>query len=308
MPSTVLVIGRQGQVAHALQSQATAQMPQRSLLALGRPDLDLAQPDVADQVQRALDQHQPALVINAAAYTAVDRAEAEPHQALAINATAVGAIGQGCAERGIPLLHLSTDYVFDGSGTAPWAPDAPTQPLGVYGASKLRGEQLLQEVCAQHLILRVSWVFGQQGANFVRTMLRLAAERDELRVVDDQVGGPTSAEAIAVALLQLVEPCIANRSPLTPHAAPFPWGLHHLQGQPLVSWHGFAQEIVSRAVAHGVLERAPAVVPITTDAFPTPARRPTNSRLDCRSSIEQLGLTLPSWREDLDQWLQQLAR
>lgn len=308
MQAPVLVIGRQGQVASALQRLASAQLPQRPLLALGRPQLDLVQPDFEDQFRRALGHHQPALVINAAAYTAVDRAEVEVDQAMAINAAAVAAMGRGCAERAIPLLHLSTDYVFDGTGITPWVPDAATRPLGVYGASKLQGEQALQQLGMHHLILRVSWVFGQHGANFVRTMLRLAAERDELRVVDDQMGGPTSAEAIASALLQLVEPSIANCSPLTPEAAFFPWGVHHLQGRPLVTWYGFAQEIVSRAVALGLLQRAPALVPITTDAFPTPAQRPANSRLDCRSSIEQLGLVLPSWREDLDQWLQELAR
>lgn len=305
--ASVLVIGRQGQVASALQRLAPALLPQRPLAMAGRPELDLAAPDFAERMADLLRDRQPALVINAAAYTAVDRAESEPELAMAVNGNAVGLMARTCAELGIPLFHLSTDYVFDGSGEQPWAPGDATAPLGVYGASKLLGEQLLQEAVReqglQALVLRVSWVFGQQGANFVRTMLRLAGERDELKVVADQVGGPTSAESIARALLQLVEAAIANRDPVRGTGEPFPWGIHHLQGQPAASWHGFAEEIMRQAVELQLLERSLVVTPISTAAFPTPAQRPANSRLDCSRAELELGLALPEWREDLHEFL-----
>jgi len=219
----------------------------------------------------------------------------------------VGVMARACAERAIPLFHISTDYVFDGSGEQPWAPGDITAPLGVYGASKLLGEHLQQRAVREQglkaLVLRVSWVFGQQGSNFVRTMLRLAGERDELKVVADQVGGPTSAESIARALLQLVEAAIANRHPVRGEGAPFPWGMYHLQGQPATSWHGFAAEVMRQAVELQLLECSPVVTPISTAAFPTPARRPANSRLDCSSAELELGLALPAWREDLHTFL-----
>lgn len=301
--SPVLVIGRQGQVASALARLAPALLPQRPLVMAGRPELDLAAPDFAERLAALLSDLQPSLVINAAAYTAVDRAESEPELAMAVNGHAVGVMARACAERAIPLFHLSTDYVFEGSGEQPWAPGDLTAPLGVYGASKLLGEQLLQEAVREQglkaLVLRVSWVFGQQGANFVRTMLRLAVDHDELKVVADQQGGPTSAESIARALMQLVEAAIANLHPVRGEGESFPWGTHHLQGQPATSWHGFAEEIMRQAVALQLLERSPVVTPISTAAFPTPAQRPANSRLDCSSAELALGLALPAWRKDL---------
>ena len=317
MPAPVLVVGRQGQVASALQRMAP-QLLERPLVVVGRPELDLVQagpiegdqPDGAMFLQQwaeVLERHHPALVINAAAYTAVDRAETEKEMAMAVNGHAVGAMARGCGQRGLPFVHLSTDYVFAGGGEAPWRPADPTEPLGVYGASKLLGEQLVRrathEVGTQALVLRVSWVFGRQGNNFVRTMLRLAGEREVLQVVADQVGGPTSAEAIAAALLQLVDSAIVNHSPVAGKSGPFPWGIHHVQGQPWVSWHGFAQDIVTQALELGLLEREPQVIPISTAEFPTPAQRPANSRLDCSSTERELGLVLPAWREDLRQCL-----
>ncbi len=303
----VLVMGRQGQVASALKRLAPALLPQRPLVLAGRPELDLAAQGFGEQLAALLQQVKPALVINAAAYTAVDRAESEPELAMAVNGHAVGGMARVCGKRGIPLFHLSTDYVFDGSGEKPWAPDDLPAPVGMYGASKLLGEQLLQEAAQEQglraLVLRVSWVFGQQGANFVRTMLRLAVERDELKVVADQVGGPTSAEAIARALLQLVDHALANHHPVRGPGESFPWGLHHLQGQPVVSWHGFAGEIMRQAVELQLLERTPWVTPISTAEFPTPAQRPANSRLDCSSAETELGLGLPAWREDLREFL-----
>jgi len=301
----VLLIGRSGQVASALQRLAPTWLPQRPLLVVGRPQLDLAavglDASLEHQFTALLDLHRPALVINAAAYTAVDRAESEAALAMAVNGDAVGVIARLCAERGLPLFQLSTDYVFAGDGERPWSPGDLPNPLGVYGASKLAGERQLLAAQGQALLLRVSWVFGQQGANFVRTMLRLAAERPLLRVVDDQVGGPTSAESIAGALLRLVEPAIANRSPLT---GPFPWGIHHYAGQPEVSWHGFAQEIIDQALALGLIAKAPQLLAIPSSDYPLPAPRPLNSRLDCSGFNQAFGLEVPLWREDLLQCLE----
>jgi dTDP-4-dehydrorhamnose reductase len=304
-PDPVLLIGRSGQVASALQRLAPTWLPQRPLLVVGRPQLDLASVGldmVLEQQFRALlDLHRPALVINAAAYTAVDRAETEAALAMAVNGDAVGVIARLCAERGLPLFQLSTDYVFAGDGLRPWRPDDSPNPLGVYGASKLAGERQLLAAKGEALLLRVSWVFGQQGANFVRTMLRLAAERPQLRVVDDQVGGPTSAESIARVLLQLAEPAIAQRSPL---AGPFPWGIHHYAGQPAVSWHSFAQEIIDQALALGLIAKAPELLAIPSSDYPLPAPRPLNSRLDCSGFNQVFGLAVPLWREDLRQCLE----
>jgi dTDP-4-dehydrorhamnose reductase len=299
----ILLIGRHGQVARALQRLANQQGSERPLLVAGRPELDLAaaldEPqELLARLGTLLGSHQPALVINAAGYTAVDKAESEPELAEAINGTAVGLLARSCVANAIPLVHLSTDYVFDGSGSEPWREDDPTGPLGVYGASKLSGERALRAAGGDHLLLRVSWVFGQEGANFVRSMLRLGRERDALAIVDDQVGGPTSAEAIARTLLDLAEPAIAARSTLRP-GDPFPWGTHHFAGQPPVSWHGFALEIFSQAVELGLLARAPELRAIPTSAYPLPAARPANSRLACNRFTASFGLPLPDWREDL---------
>lgn len=291
-PTPLLLIGRQGQVARAVQRLAPALLPDRPLVVLGRPDLDLAAPDLETSLAEQLDAHRPALVLNAAAYTAVDRAETEAALAEAINGTAVGVLARQCAARGLPLFHLSTDYVFDGSGERPWREDDPTGPLGVYGASKLAGEQALRAAAGPHLLLRVSWVFGQEGANFVRTMLRLAADRPALRIVDDQVGGPTSAEAIARTWLALAPRALAD-------PAGFPWGTFHYAGAPALSWCGFAAEIFRQAVALGLLASAPTLEPIPTSAYPTPARRPANSRLDGSAFNAAFGLAQPDWRDDL---------
>jgi dTDP-4-dehydrorhamnose reductase len=271
----------------------------------GRPELDLASPagDLAARLEDLLAALGPILVINAAAYTAVDRAESESDLAHAVNGTAVGVLAGACARRGIPLVHLSTDYVFDGSGERPWREDDPTGPLGVYGASKLAGEASLREAGGPHLLLRVSWVFGQEGANFVRTMLRLGAQRPALQVVTDQVGGPTSAESIAAALLTLAEPMSGDRSPLDPSAR-FPWGTYHYAGEPVVSWFGFASEIFRQAVELGLVDRVPELTSIPTSAYPTPASRPGNSRLDCGRFRQAFGLPLPDWRSDLRTCLQ----
>ncbi|EAQ74091.1 MULTISPECIES: dTDP-4-dehydrorhamnose reductase [unclassified Synechococcus] len=298
--SPVLVIGRSGQVASALRRLAPTLLTQRPLLLAARPELDLAAPapELDATVEQLLEQHQPALVLNAAAYTAVDKAESEPELAAAINNAAVGVLARACAARSLPLFHLSTDYVFAGGGERPWREDDPTGPLGVYGASKLGGEGALRAAGGPHLLLRVSWVFGVEGANFVRTMLRLGAERPALSVVADQIGGPTSAEAIATTWLSLAEAAIANRSQLDPDL-PFPWGTYHYAGEPAVSWYGFAEAIFAEAVALGLLARAPDLTPIPTSAYPTPAQRPANSRMETSRFRAAFDIPPPDWREDL---------
>ncbi|MFY8147839.1 MAG: dTDP-4-dehydrorhamnose reductase [Prochlorococcaceae cyanobacterium] len=290
--NTLLLIGRSGQVAQALQELAASQRPELKVMVAARPELDLAAPAdrLESQLEELLDQVAPGVVVNAAAYTAVDRAESEPELALAVNGAAVGVLARACARRGLPLLHLSTDYVFDGSGERPWREEDPTGSLGVYGATKLAGEEALRAAGGPHLLLRVSWVFGRQGSNFVRTMLRLAAERPALSVVADQIGGPTSADAIARTLLELAPAALAGE---------LAWGTYHYAGQPAVSWHEFAAAIFAEARALGLLQEVPALTAIPSSAYPTPAARPANSRLDGSRFQATFGLPLPDWRQDL---------
>ncbi|RYH10984.1 dTDP-4-dehydrorhamnose reductase [Tropicimonas sp. IMCC6043] len=280
-----LVIGRTGQVATEILRRAAAHGIAAE--ALARPEIDLADPtSCAEAVRTAAAD----VVINAAAYTAVDRAESEPELAQAINAEAPGAMARAAAERGIPFLHVSTDYVFDGSGHEPWATGDATGPLGVYGATKLDGERQVAAAGGPHVILRTSWVFSAHGGNFVKTMLRLAESRDRLTIVADQIGGPTPAADIAEALLTL-----AKAGPSAPG------GLFHFSGQPDASWAGFAREIFAQA------GRSVAVEDIPTTAYPTPAARPLNSRLDCSRIAETHGIARPDWRAGLAAVLAELG-
>ena len=237
----------------------------------------------------------PDLVVNAAAHTAVDRAESEPDAAFRANAEAPGAIAAACAARGATLVHYSTDYVFDGSGTRPYREDDPTAPLGVYGASKLAGEEAIRASGARHLIFRTAWVYAAHGRNFLRTMLRLAAERDELRVVADQVGTPTPAALIADITAQVL-----RRRPT--HA-----GTWHLTATGRTSWHGFAEAIVAGAHARGLLAAVPRVVPIATADYPTPAARPAWSVLDTDRLQREFEIRPPSWQDGLGAVLDRMA-
>jgi dTDP-4-dehydrorhamnose reductase len=282
-----LVFGTTGQVARELVRRAPAGV---TLEALGRDRADLTDPDAC---ARAVAATSADVVINAAAYTVVDRAESEPELANAVNAAAPGAMAKAAAERGLPFLHISTDYVFDGAPGRPWREDDPTGPLGVYGASKLAGETLVRAAGGPHVILRTAWVFSAHGSNFVKTMLRLGAERDELRVVDDQRGGPTPAAAIADALWTIA--AAFGRGEGVP-------GTFHFAGAPPVSWAGFARAIF---VAKG--GRAPVVHPIPSSAYPTPARRPLNSVLDCSAIAAAYGTAQPDWRAGLADVIRELA-
>lgn len=279
----LLVFGKTGQVAREIARLAP------DALCLGRDAADLARPATIVEAIRA---HPADAVINVAAYTAVDRAEEEPEGATVINGEAPGAMARACAARGIPLLHVSTDYVFDGSGAAPWRPDDPLAPLGAYGRSKLAGELAVRATDGRYAILRTSWVFSAHGANFVKTMLRLSETRDALTVVADQIGGPTPAGAIAAALLAMAGQLVAD---------PSKTGSYHFAGAPDVSWADFAREVFAQA------GRTIAVTDIPSSAYPTPARRPLNSRLDCASLTETFGIRRPDWRRGLAEVLNELG-
>jgi dTDP-4-dehydrorhamnose reductase len=281
----LLVIGRTGQLATELMRRLPAGV---TATALGREAADLSDPAAcAAAVARA----EAEAVVNAAAWTAVDRAEAEEAAATVANGEAPAAMAQAAARRAIPFLHVSTDYVFPGDGRRPWRPGDATAPLGAYGRSKLKGEEGVRAAGGSHLILRTSWVFSAHGVNFLRTMLRLGRERASLRVVDDQVGGPTPAAALADALI------VAARA----LAAGAAGGTHHFAGAPDVSWAGFAAEIMARAGLGCRIE------PIASADYPTPARRPLNSRLDCTGFEAAFGLRRPDWRAGLDEVLREFG-
>ena len=268
----ILVFGSTGQVATELRRLA----PEATFL--GRDKADLTDPEACAAAIRA---HAPSAVINAAAWTAVDKAEEEEATATVVNGTAPGAMARVCADLGIPFVHISTDYVFEGGGTAAWAPTDPTGPLGAYGRSKLAGEQAIQAAGGTWAILRTSWVFSAHGNNFVKTMLRLSETRDALNVVGDQIGGPTPARDIAGACLSIVDKLRED---------PTKTGLHHFSGAPDVSWADFARAIFDMA------GRTVAVTDIPSSAYPTPAVRPANSRMDCSALETVFGISRPDWR------------
>ncbi len=283
----ILLIGRHGQVAQALQRSLA---PLGDLGVLGSEQLDLQ--DVA-AIRREVRAQRPTLIINAAAHTAVDLAQSESDQAFAINATAPGVLAEEAAALGAPLIHYSTDYVFDGSKPLPYQESDAPKPLGVYGQSKLAGERAIQALGGQHLILRTSWVYSTQGRNFLLTMQKLLAERDELKVVNDQIGAPTWAASIAEATAALVRRWQAG----TPGA----WGLYHFSAGGETSWFGFAEAIAEHLATQNRLRAR--LLPIPSSDYPTPAPRPLNSRLDCSLLQREWGVTLPDWRAALERCL-----
>lgn len=282
----ILVTGRHGQVASALAEQAT----DHELVFAARPDLDLAHPD---SIERAIAGAMPDLIFSVAAYTAVDKAEEEPELAMAINGIAPGVIGRAAAAIGAPVLHLSTDYVFDGSLDRPWREEDPVAPLGVYGATKLAGERALTGSGARHAILRTAWVYSPFGSNFVKTMLRLAQTRDEISVVADQFGCPTSAGDIATALIGIADRWAIDR------ALPGADRVYHFAGTGDTHWAGFAEAIFASSGGHG--GPTARVVPIASSAYPTKARRPANSRLDSGAFAATFGYRAAAWRTSLDE-------
>jgi len=278
----LLVFGCTGQVARELRHLAP-------VLALGRDAADLAQPGACAE---AIHAHRPRAVINAAAYTAVDRAEDEEPLATAINGAAPAEMALACAALDIPLVHISTDYVFPGTGHHPWAPGDTARPANAYGRSKWAGERGIRASGCTHAILRTSWVFSAHGTNFVKTMLRLSDTRGQISVVDDQIGGPTPARAIAAA-------CLAIAQQLKD--APGKTGTYHFSGAPNVSWCSFARAIFS------LTGRPARVEAIPTSAYPTPAARPLNSRFECNTTTSVFGLPRPDWHAGLTECLTELG-
>jgi len=303
----ILLLGANGQVgfelARTLAPLGELQVATRDgLLATGEHCLhaDLANPETLDA---ALHAAAPDIVVNAAAYTAVDRAEDEENLADRINHWALTVLGAWAARSGALVVHYSTDYVFDGAARRPYREDDPTAPLGVYGRSKLAGEDALRASGCDHLILRTAWVFAARGHNFLRTMLRLARERDELRIVDDQRGAPTAAGTIASATAQALSLWLAWDGQARDAAI----GTYHLCAGGQCSWFEFAQAIVASAKRAGLVDRVPAVVPIATADYPTRARRPAWSVLDTTKIRAAFGLNLPRWEQGLDAVIGELA-
>jgi len=277
----VLVTGTGGQLALSLAEIAGQQGA--DVAAAGRPGLDVTrQASIAENIKRI----RPAIVVNAAAFTDVDAAERDPALAHAVNAEGAGNVASACARAGVPMVHISTDYVFDGNKPDPYVEEDLPAPVNAYGRSKLEGETRVAATCSRHLILRTAWLYSPFGRNFARTMLRLAGERDAIRVVADQVGTPTYAPHLAQAVLAAASQILRNRDePL--------WGTYHAAGAGATSWCGLAEELLACSAAGG--GPSASVHPIDTAGYPTPARRPANSRLDCSKLERTFGITLPRW-------------
>lgn len=295
----LLLLGANGQVGHALRG---ALAPLGEVVCTTRSgrlpeggECEVADFDQPRLLSGLVARIAPDVVVNAAAYTAVDRAEEEREAAFRANAEAPEVLADACARNGALLVHYSTDYVFDGSATRPWREDDPTAPLGVYGESKLAGEAAVRDGGARHWVFRTAWVYGAHGHNFMRTMLRLGAERDELAVVADQVGTPTPARLIADVTARALQ------------ADPGTSGLWHLTASGGTTWHGFAEAIFAGARARGLLDRVPTVRPIASSDYPTPARRPACSRLDLARLRSDFGIVTPDWEQGLAGVLDELV-
>ena len=290
----ILLLGANGQVGYELQRTLPA-----PLIALDIPDIDFSQPETLRDIVRT---YKPRIIVNAAAYTAVDMAESDFERAFAINATAPGVLAEEAKALGACLIHYSTDYVFDGRKLVPYVETDPTGPLSAYGRTKLEGELAVAK-CTRNLTFRTSWVVGAHGHNFIKTMLKLAGERESLRVVADQFGGPTSAALLAdftaKVLAQMVDRPASDQR----------WGLYHLVAAGKTSWHGLARHVIERAGAMGLpLKTKPdAVTPITTAEYPTPAKRPVNSRLDTSKLRSTFSLTPPDWSEGVNAVLERIV-
>jgi dTDP-4-dehydrorhamnose reductase len=282
----VLITGAHGQVGKELVRTATLQG--LNVIAVGRAELDITQ---LKRVERYFESQYADIVINAAAYTAVDKAEKEKDVAFGINKEGVENLAVACVKRNIPLLHISTDYVFDGIKIEAYSESDEVSPLGVYGISKWQGEEAIRQQLPQHIILRVAWVFAAEGNNFVKTMLRLAQDRTELNVVADQFGGPTPAKNIAETLITLVKQYQKENT--------LEWGTYHYCGTEKTNWCDFAKEIFKQAKEKGLIDKEIKVNAITTAEYPTLAKRPFNSMLDCSKVKNTFGIEMPNWKEAL---------
>ena len=301
MTHTILLLGANGQVGHALQTSLNSL---GKVVACTRAQLDFDQtPEQFARALRALmQQYQPTVVVNASAYTAVDRAQTEPELAQRINALAPGLIAQAAQAAGACVVHYSTDYVFKGDQLTPYVETDATAPQSVYGQSKLAGEQAVASGCVRHLIFRTSWVVSAHGGNFLKTMLKLAQERDALSVVSDQVGAPTSAALLASITTQVLQTLLAQPG-LDPR-----WGLYHLTASGHTNWHAYACYVIAQARRAGwpIKVQDEAIKPIATKDYPVAAARPLNSRLDTGKLCQAFGLTLPDWRVGVDEVLRKL--
>ncbi|MGF6351074.1 dTDP-4-dehydrorhamnose reductase [Variovorax sp. W2I14] len=292
----LLLLGKGGQVGWELQRSLA---PLGELVALDFDSTDFnADFGRPEQLAETVLKVRPDVIVNAAAHTAVDKAESEPEFARKLNATSPGVVAEAAQQIGALMVHYSTDYVFDGSGSKPWKEDDATGPLSIYGSTKLEGEQLVAKHCAKHLIFRTSWVYAARGGNFAKTMLRIAKERDKLTVIDDQFGAPTGAELLADITAHAIRATLQDPSKA---------GLYHAVAGGVTTWHGYARFVIEQAKAAGVeLKAGPeAVEPVPTTAFPTPARRPHNSRLDTTKLQSTFGLVLPEWQSGVARMLRE---
>jgi dTDP-4-dehydrorhamnose reductase len=291
----LLIAGWQGQVARAL-VEAAPGCPDVTACAVGRAALDICE---AKSIERALSGISPTVVINSAAYTAVDKAETDVERAFALNRDGARLLAEASAKRGIPIIHISTDYVFDGKKRGPYVEDDATVPATVFGRSKLEGEEAVRAANPKHLILRTAWVFSPGGKNFVKTMLAQAAERARVRVVDDQRGSPTYAPHLVTIILEL-----ARR--LSKPGATAPWGVYHAANAGTTTWAGFAEEVFKRSAALG--GPVAAVDPIRSAEYPTPAQRPANSQLDCTKLERTFRMRMPTWQEGVADCVLRIVR
>jgi len=287
---TVLVVGAKGQLGHDMLKKLSARG--LNFTAVDVDELDITDPVAVD---RAIFADPPSVVINTAAYTAVDKAETEPDLAFAVNRDGCAHLAAACAKSGIPLIHISTDYVFDGTQKNPYREDDPVSPIGVYGRSKAAGDEAIRYLLDEHFIIRTAWLYGQYGHNFVKTILKLGRSHEEIRVVNDQYGCPTNAADLADAISAMALKCVKGRN-LT-------WGTYHYCGEGSTTWHGFATSIIEMAREHESL-RVQQVVPIPTEAYPTPAKRPKNSVLDCSRIQEAFGIYPVRWQISLKEVIQ----
>ena len=290
----LLITGAKGQVGSELVLQAKNKAYQ--VFSYGSKELDITN---LRQLKTIVGQINPSVIINAAAYTAVDKAETEQASAYAVNSIGSENLALICKQHDIPLLHISTDYIYDGEKASAYNEEDIPGPTGVYGASKLDGDEKIVKLWKKHIILRVSWVFGEQGNNFVKTMLRLAQQRDELSIVDDQFGAPTSAKSISHCLLTILQSEHFNQPDCQ-------WGIYNLQSDPGVNWYEFAQEIFQQALLLGLIDKPIKLNPIPSSEFPTPVKRPTNSKLDGKKLQQVFNIQAADWRVDLQAMLSAL--
>jgi dTDP-4-dehydrorhamnose reductase len=293
----ILLLGKNGQVGWELQRSLA---PLGEVLALDRHSApwcgDLSQPERLAQTVR---DYRPDVIVNAAAHTAVDKAESEPELARCLNVTAPEALAKAAAEVGAWLVHYSTDYVFNGHGDQPWQEESVTGPLSVYGQTKLEGEQVIAAACAKHLIFRTSWVYAARGGNFAKTMLRLAGERERLTVIDDQQGAPTGADVIADVTAHAIR-SVLQQADLG--------GIYHLVAAGETTWHGYASHVIAKArqIKPDLALKVNVIEPVPTASFPTPAQRPLNSRLSTHKLQQAFGLVLPPWQQGVDRMLAEI--